>query len=341
MKYPVLSLRIVEPAVMNEALLIAYLKSECSPGEKEKVKNWIRESEEHRNLFEEIKTIWEFSRMDNSDPQTGTEASWTRISKAINEAPPHIRSARHPSIGKYLRMAASIALLLGLGFLALRYSGREGSLPERAVVQTQAEKEQVELPDGSKVWLNAHSMLSFPSSFSRKERRVSLKGEAYFQVKKDKRRTCTVEIGNSRVEVLGTSFNILSPGEGKEQIVTVETGKVSFHPLGDPSGGVLLTAGERGVFSSREMVYRKSVNADPNYLAWKTGMLIFREASLEEVCRVISIHYKQDISLSDPVDKTRKLTATWNNKELEEVLQILTMTLDLSYRTEGEKIIIH
>jgi len=326
---------------MNEATIIAYLKSECSSREREKLDHWLRESAENRKYFEEIKRIWELSRSDDSGKAASPETSWSRISAAINKDQVRIRPGRNSFMGRYWKVAASVALILGLGFMALRYSGHKASEAEFAVVETLDDKTQVELPDGSQVWLNAHSILSYPSRFGTKERRVRLEGEAFFEVSKEKRRDFTVEISHSRVSVLGTSFNILSPGEEKEQIVTVETGKVSFHPLEDPSGGVQLKAGERGVFSPHNNQYSKGLNEDPNFQAWKTGILKFQGTSLEKVCQAISVHYKRDISLSDSVDKERQLTATWNNKEWEEVVKILTMTLDLSYRIDGEKIIIY
>jgi transmembrane sensor len=326
---------------MNEESVIAYLKSECSPGERDELENWISQSAGNRKRFEEIKRIWELSRADYSGLPADPEGSWKRIHRAINGESLRIEPVRRTSIGRFWRIAASVALLVGLGYVTLKYSGKGNPAVEQAVMQTQAGITEVELPDGSRVWLNAHSMLTYPSSFSRKERSVSLEGEAYFEVNRERRRTFTVGIGDSRVTVLGTSFNILSPGREKEQVVTVATGKVSFHPQGDPSGGVLLAAGERGVCSPYGRSYRKSMNEDRNFLAWKTGVLTFRGTALEEVCRVLSAHYGQEISLSDSVDTNRQLTVTWDNKEPEEVLEILTMTLDLSYRTEGETIIIY
>jgi len=326
---------------MNEASIIAYLKSECSPREKEELEDWISQSPGNRIRFEEIKNIWEFSRADYSGLPADPETSWKRIQGAISEEGPRIEPVRGNSIGKYWRIAASVALLVGLGYVSLRYVERGGADAEQAVVQTREGKTEVELPDGSRVWLNAYSTLTYPSAFGRKERGVSLEGEAYFEVTRERRRPFTVGIGDSRVTVLGTTFNILSPGQGKEQIVIVVTGKVSFHPLGDPSGGVMLAAGERGVCSPDESSYRKSANGDRNFLAWKTGVLTFRGTALEEVCRVLSAHYRREISLSDSVGTNRQLTVTWDNKALEEVLEILTMTLDLSYRTEAEGIVIY
>lgn len=327
---------------MKEESVIAYLRSECSPREREVVEEWISRSVENRQRFKEIKTIWELSGADYSDLPADPEASWSRIHARINGEDLRIKALRKRSFGKHWRIAASLVLILGLGYLALRYSGRGSTPGELVLVRTQAENSEVSLPDGSTVWLKGNSSFTYPSSFGRKDRRVRLEeGEAYFEVDRDRRRPFTVEIGDSRVSVLGTSFNIRFPGAKNEQVVTVATGKVSFHPAGDPSGGVLLTAGERGICSPSDMSYSKGANTDRNFLAWKSGILMFSGTPLDEVCRVLSAHYGKEFRLSDSVDADRQLTVTWNNKKLEEVLKVLSMTLDLSYRDEGEQIIIY
>jgi transmembrane sensor len=89
------------------------------------------------------------------------------------------------------------------------------------------------------------------------------------------------------------------------------------------------------------MAYSKGPNTDRNFLAWKTGILMFSGTSLDQVCRVLSAHYGKEIRLSESVDASRQLTVTWNNKALEEVMKVLSMTLDLSYRDEGEQIIVY
>lgn len=326
---------------MKEEWIIAYLNSDCSYEERETVENWIRASAENRKYFEELKLIWEHSRIDYSDYRPDLEKSWDRIARTISGKRRAVAYDSVQSIGKIWRIAASIVLLLGLGYLFMKYAGDRNVEAERISVQTGAEKALVDLPDGTTVWLNSNSTLHYPARFSRKGRQVSLTGEAYFEVIHDKHRTFSIDLGLSLVEVLGTSFNIDALAGGDEQVVTVATGKVSFRSSEDPSREIVLVAGEKGVFLSAENTYTREINRDLNYLAWKTGILVFENTALAEVCKDLSRYYQVHVNLARPENGQRRISVRYDNKELNEVLDILTMTLDLTYKVENGMYTIH
>jgi ferric-dicitrate binding protein FerR (iron transport regulator) len=319
---------------MNKELIVSYLDSTCSPEEREKVKNWISAKAENRKYFDEQKLIWEHSRKDYRDYRPDAEKSWDRITRSISGEQGIKEKTLVRSIGRIWRIAATIVLLLGIGYLSMKLVDGGKQETEWISLHSGDEKTSVELSDGTEVWLNANSTLHYPATFGRESRQVGLSGEAYFQVSKNKRRTFRIDLGSSTVVVLGTSFNILAPAGGDEKVVTVATGKVSFHSSEDPNNAIVLTAGEQGVFRSAENTYTGGINADQNYLAWKTGILVFDNTVLTEVCRDLSRHYGVHIGLADPEHAQRRLSVSYDNKDLEEVLDILTMTLDLTYRVE-------
>lgn len=327
---------------MKDESIIAYLNNECSLNEKSIIENWIRKSTENRHRFEELKTIWEHSEMDISQLPADHGPSWDRISKAVSEERSEIKTVRILQPGIFWRIAASAAIIIGLGYLSVRYLG--GKYPvgaEMATVSTDSIRSDVELPDGSRVWLNSSTTISYPSKFSRKSRMVNLSGEAFFEVSRDRSRPFTVEFENSELTVLGTSFNINASDPQNRQVVTVVTGKVAFHDAADPSGGTILEQGDRGVYSALSGTYTREKNRDQNFLAWKTGILVFENTPLGEVCKVLQSHFGHQVLIEGPGNEERILTASFDNKELKDVMVVLTMTLDLSYRVEGDKYIIY
>jgi ferric-dicitrate binding protein FerR (iron transport regulator) len=326
---------------MNKELIVSYLDSTCSPEEREWVKNWIRAKAENRKYFEEQKLIWEHSRIDYSDYRPDPEKSWDRITRRISGELGNKEKTQVRSLSRFWRTAAAIVLLLGLGYLSMKLVDVGNPETEWISLQSGAEKTSVKLSDGTEVWLNTNSTLHYPLTFGRESRQVGLSGEGYFNVTKNKRRAFRIDLGSSTVEVLGTSFNILAPAGGDEKVVTVASGKVSFHSSEDSNNTIVLAAGEQGVFRPAENTYTSGINNDQNYLAWKTGILVFDNTVLTAVCRDLSRHYGVHVGLAGPENAQRRLSVSFDNKDLEEVLDILTMTLDLTYRAENGNYLIY
>ena len=327
---------------MKDELIIAYLNNECSVAEKEFVEKWLGEAPGNRKRFEETKLIWDLSGTDFSRKETVHERSWERISNAMHGDHSLDKSVRIHRLRVFWRIAASVALIVGLGYLSTIFIGRDSpDTTKIASAQTRVEKSEVVLPDGTHVWLNAHTMLTYPEKFDRKNRKVTLTGEAYFEVEHNRRNPFTVEFSHSVVEVLGTSFNINSFSGNNGQVVTVVTGKVAFHAADDPSNAIFLESGDRGVFSVVSDSYVKEKNYDLNYLSWKTGIMTFDSTPLRDVCRIITEYFGQQVLLEGSGLDEKVLTATFDNRELKDVLAIVTMTLDLSIRVEGDMYIIY
>ncbi|MFC2113055.1 FecR family protein [Bacteroidota bacterium] len=327
---------------MKEELIIAYLGNECSPAERDMVEAWINDAQANKKHFNKLKFIWENSESDLSQVRVNTGSSWMRIEESISKAG-YIGSKR-PSMSArtFMRLAASVILLIGIGYFSARLvsSGRTTS-SELVTVETTSEISEVELPDGSRVWLNNNTMISYPEKFKSDFREINLRGEAFFEVKKNKRKSFIVENDYARIEVLGTSFNVNSGNPGSKVVVSVVTGRVAFSNIYGRVNNIILEQGEQGSLSLPEGSLSKTENTNKNFLAWKTGILVFENNPLTEVCDILNKHYHQVIR-ADSLEmlNSKMLTATFNNKDLEDVVSIIAMTLDVSIRYEGEQIIL-
>ena len=236
-------------------------------------------------------------------------------------------------------VAAAIALVVGVVFTFSMVE--ESHFVEKLALQ----KEEVEahamgellLSDGSKVWINSNSNLYYPKSFSEK-RVVYLEGEAYFEIAKDENKPFIIHTQKGTTEVLGTSFNISSTKN--EVVVTVTEGLVALYPEENPEKKVVLKRGEKGLYYPGHDEVSKSANTDRNVLSWKTGTLIFEDAALNAVTEALSRHFQQDVVAAKDVSETCRLTSTFKGKNLEEVLELLKLTLDVEVEKEDNRVLI-
>lgn len=148
------------------------------------------------------------------------------------------------------------------------------------------------LPDKSLVWLNAQSSITFPSAFIGKQRKVSVTGEVYFEVSKDKTKPFIVETGNANVEVLGTHFNVNVYPNEENAAVTLLEGSIK---LSHNYSSKILVPGQQGIFhKNTSNILLKNVETD-NVVDWKNGLFIFEDASVLEVMRQVERWYDVDV----------------------------------------------
>lgn len=193
---------------------------------------------------------------------------------------------------------------------------------------------QVTLPDGSRVWMNADSKLIFPAKFSGKSREVSLEGEAYFEVAKDRTHPFIVKSRSQRVEVLGTHFNINSYADETAIKTTLLEGSVK---VSDGNGSeAILKPGEAAINKGNVSV--EEVNT-AEAVAWKDGNIAFREKTLEGIMRELSRWY--DISVVYAADAPTNVTFTGvvsKTRNLSSVLEGMQTTGSVKFKIDGKTV---
>lgn len=198
------------------------------------------------------------------------------------------------------------------------------------------------LPDGSKVWLNAGSSISYPNYFDGDKRKVSLKGEAYFEVVKDMKKPMIVSLGDVNIRVYGTSFNVNAFPMEKSLKVTLVEGSVSLSSTVGKFGGkdeFFITPGQTVDFSedTKKLIVE---NRDPYlYTAWKDGLLIFRDVTFETVLTRLSRKFNIDIELKDQSMASIPMDATFKDENVDEILRLLSLGTPFIYKYgEPEKL---
>jgi transmembrane sensor len=325
-----------------------YLAGEASPEEKNLVESWINESENNFREFNQNREIFEKTGLYYQSTRFNESSAFASVKSKINNEVEHSQDLNSPGRKIYLRFlryAAVIILVVAAGFSVHWLGTRSASTPKIENFST-ANKEirrEVALPDGSLVTLNGNTTIFYPSRFNAKTREVEIKGEAFFDVKPDPGRPFIIKAGNTNITVLGTSFNVSAYPNDETVEVVVETGRVqvtgqSTNP--EYGGEVLLSKGEKATFSKKDKTLQKKTNDDPNYLGWKTQTLVYTKAPLEYVIQNLKKTYQVEIDVSDPEIEKLVLTASFNNKSIDFILDVIRLTFNLELSTENNRYIL-
>jgi ferric-dicitrate binding protein FerR (iron transport regulator) len=195
---------------------------------------------------------------------------------------------------------------------------------------------QLELPDGSLVWLNASSSIHFPTSFVENERRVNVTGEAYFEIAKNPSKPFIVGVNNSEVQVLGTHFNINSYNDEDDMKTTLLEGSVRFVSGGDIN---ILKPGQQSQLAKNgDIKVVSDVDVD-KVVAWKNGLFDFENAGIETVMRQLSRWYDVEVEYNGKPDDIF-IAEMRRNIKLSDALKALELTGRVRFDIQGKKIIV-
>ena len=184
------------------------------------------------------------------------------------------------------------------------------------------------LPDGTKGWLNSGSSLTYSIPFS-SNRNLALTGEAWFDVTHDQRHPFEISAGQSKVKVLGTSFNVSAYQDAQYIEVVLQHGKVEFYQ-DSQSEKISIVPSQKLVYSKGKV---ETTTTDPSkYEAWTEGKLVFRGDNMAEVARRIERWYNVKVVLADKDLETYSFRATFEDDSLEEVMRLLSLTSPIDYK---------
>ncbi|MGO4293602.1 FecR family protein [Chitinophaga sp. RAB17] len=242
--------------------------------------------------------------------------------------------------------AAAAVFMLGGAF----YFFNKGSKPPAAGKEQwvkrsngKATRSFIELADGSKIWLNAESMLTYPEKFKGDSREIFLEGEAFFDVATNAKRPFIVHLKKGTIKVLGTSFNIRAY-ENEPVQTAVVTGKVAFIPRYEEAkkinDTILITPDVKVSFtaSSGTLIKGNTIGAEDK--AWTEGRLIFRNATLEEIGASLERNFNKHVEFEANAPKQYRLTGSFHNNSLEDIMYYLSKSKAFHYRITDSTLVI-
>lgn len=311
-----------------EKLFKKYIAGACNPEEYSKVVDFINQRGNDHGLDDFLKKYWNGISMNTSEVQNPALLDRIHHHIAITE-----NKAAQRKLTIY-KISLQIAAVLLVGLVLASVWNYENSKYHTNSAITQnistpyASRTSFDLPDGSKVWLNAGSTISFPANFDNKSRLVKLEGEAYFDVKKDEI-PFLVQTLEFTVNVVGTAFNVMAYKD-ELALVTLERGKVELQKEGKILG--ILNPGQQAHFiDESDKIAIETV--DPEiFTSWKEGRLIFKAEPLVYVVKRLERWYNLKITIDDQSLNNLKVTGKIELESFSEVLDLLEFTLPIKYQ---------
>ncbi len=262
----------------------------------------------------------------------GTNKAWNELRSKIQVDEKDSSRILFTNSKSFFRVAATIVLFAALSIVGIILINSNKIIEK----ETFANEQTIEvLPDGTTVYLNTNSKIIFPKRFEKNKREITLKGEAFFEVTKDKNRPFIINVNEAQVEVLGTSFNILSNSSQKTVEVSVESGSVKFSSKLN-NNNLILIKGETAILE-RNILNRKAIS-DINYMSWKTKLIDFRESPLDYVITTINKTYASNIIIDNNLSSNLKLTAKFDQVPLDTIVESICLAFNFDYKKTGNKI---
>ncbi|MFK7982131.1 MAG: FecR family protein [Saprospiraceae bacterium] len=318
-------------------LLIKKWKGILSQQDNEALEYWLNQSTNNRAYAKEMKQAWDAGDLYDLPFELDEVANFDKVLQKINtSSDANLKETKAPKVvqmpkrnfRKFFSIAAGFLLLLSVG--AWLYKNNFQQVPERTIVAT-TEMRQLQLSDGTKVWLNKNSKVSYPETFDGQQRWLKLEGEAYFQVAPNSQQPFSITTSNATVTVLGTAFNLrANPLEDKIE-VAVEEGKVRLQPHNSRQF-IDLTAKEKGVYLPKDKKLERNIDRNLNALAWQRKRLVFRDTPLRLAIQTIAEFHNVTIHIAANNMKNCPFTGRYDTTKpletlLKEVGEVLKMEL--------------
>ena len=317
---------------LNKEIIKKYLAHQCSEAEQMLVEAWYKSFENNPDGISDLSV----------DEQNELNI---RVNSNIKR---QIKSIKLYTPQRWIWYASSLAaillIILGLSFYfnvesPTNLSRIQSDIPlsDWAKYENSSAKVlKVDLPDGSTVWLAPKTLLSYNQS-DRVYRQVNLRGEAFFDVKRDESRPFLIYSGKMTTKVLGTSFNVKAYPETEKFEVSVVTGRVSV--MNEFEKEVFVTPKQQVVLETKtDIMIIKEIPQDKTYY-WELASLSFDDTSMESVINSIEQNYNVSIDLS-PKLKACRLSGNFTNEHLATILEIVCRSIEAEYVIDGDRIIL-
>jgi transmembrane sensor len=320
------------------------LCGEANNSEKKRHDYLLIHSDEYAKEYYELKKTWDNSENAFGNYIPDTVSAWKKVSeRTIHELKvrPEKQRNKKAALFPMVRYAAAAAIIIGLATVIF-FISRQKNFNIKTSYASADNRLEILLEDSSVVWLNRNSLLKVLGNFNEGRRELVLKGEAFFEVKKNSAKPFIIYTGNTVTRVIGTSFNLFENIERDRVEIAVNEGKVLFttkKPL-HKRQQIILLASEKGQYSNSTHKIEKIKLTDKNYLSWKTREIKFKNTPIAEVCELLSHDFNMIITAEGNNINEIRLTASFKNKSLDEILNIISLTINAQIIRQEGKIVI-
>lgn len=327
-------------------LLNRFIQNKTSLEEDKELLRMLKDESFHQELLDYCQDKW-----DRTEHAKGLSAEiqhqmLMNIKKRIRERQPlqenvFIREHRF-YFSKWMQYAAVafIAIVMSWGVTTYYRNEQAGEAEKEFVVfADKGQRASVTLPDGTKVWLNSDSRLTYSDRYGHNERRVSLSGEGYFEVAKDVKHRFVVDAGAMEIEALGTVFNVKAYNDDKDVITTLLEGKVRAAVVTGQS--VTLTPNQSMTFDKENCRVKYGDDKDAIYAkAWRDNEIAFDNATLAEMGKIMERSYNIKVDIRSEEIRQCRFSGIIKNNSLNNVFEIISLTAPINYKFVNDTVVL-
>ncbi|HEY9045347.1 MAG TPA: FecR domain-containing protein [Ohtaekwangia sp.] len=294
-----------------------YINQTCTPEERQEFLELISQADYHAQVKDLMKGLWQTLQPEEVLPKDKAES----ILLDIFRAAPIEELSSTRNFFSWRKVAAAIILVIACA--AVLYIYTKPSASALAVAPIDAPHQIINLPDGSRVILNARSTLEYPASFEDKSsREVTLTGEGYFDIQHDVTKPFIVYTGEVKTIVLGTAFNIKAYPDEKNITVTVTRGRVKVSDARNVIG--IITPDQQITFNKEEQASQQQTVDSRTVVAWSDKDIFFDDSTLEEVAQQLEQRFHIRITFDAAQLKECRFTATFvSGESLDQILTVI------------------
>lgn len=331
------------------SLLSKKLSNDISIEENELLTIAVNSNDEYKQIADKLTKYFKQHKTKNSKTDK-LRSTWTMIARAEAEdfqgTFNYTTTKNRFNAANFIKIAAVLILLLASTLIV--YKSQRGNDQEIQSIITNNNKSFKLLEDGTKIWLNKNSVLSYNASFGKSKREISLQGEAYFDVVKNSTIPLFIHVGNINIEVKGTAFNVNAYSEKPNIQIALIRGLIQVSHITDPKNKVLLKPnqkiiipsalvhGEIGKFSIQPI----NTLALLNETRWTSDTLIFRKEKLKDLAIQLEKKYELKIEIRSAQLKERRFSGVFTTETIQQVLDALKLSYPLTYTISNKWVII-
>lgn len=326
---------------VTENMIFRSLTGQATEEEMLNVLQWKKLDPENAKTIRRIEMGITISDLSMSDGEFDLEAARKNIDKRRNSK----GMGRKISMRTWLTIgyAASLIIAIGASWFTSRIYFDRSSSKINSIETPAGSRTSITMEDGTKVWLNAKTKITYPSHFASDKRQIEMEGEAYFDVVKDKSRPFRIKTSELTIEVLGTSFNVKSYPEENRIITTLVEGKVALWALGKQSQKIELNPLQKAVFNKTNKTINKTdISAEHlNCLTgWLTNKMVFENETFGSIAVKLERNYNAEIIFEDQEISQHRFSGTFEGMSIEQALNALQYASDFKYEINKNKILI-
>ena len=312
---------------IDEYTLLNYYSGSLSTDQQEEVEQWLQESEEHRKMGRDVQYI--FMATDTINTIKGVNSA-----EALKQVKKRFHKPNQVNYSTWFQKVAAI-LILPLLISTIYFMTKEEPVEYIEIRTNPGMVASLNLPDGSRVWLNSGSYLKHPQKFTGDTRTVDLEGEAYFSVEKDKSKKFIVNTPfDLKAEVLGTEFNIEAYKESNQVTASLISGAVrlSFRNKENNEESFIMKPDDEVSYNIKTKGIKTNSSYLPTQIAWKDGLVIFRNTSFEEALKILSKRFNTEFIIKNDLLYENSFTGTFSGQHLTLILEHFRLSSGIQYK---------